>query len=148
VGGKSFTIAAGLLYLWSALSGASAAAEHVRNVEQYRITWQFSEPARVGRYVTGDWWVVGPVTVQAIISISNDGSNRNGRTDMPMGNPGGGGDRTQELAGDPQRAELHVDGRRCQKPRTVSAVCRGVPGPRALRASSQGMRHLRGALGQ
>ena len=35
-------------------------------VSQYGITWSFAEPARVGRYVTGDWWVVGPVTVTQI----------------------------------------------------------------------------------
>ena len=27
----------------------------VRSVEQYGITWQFSKPACVGRYVTGDF---------------------------------------------------------------------------------------------
>ena len=35
-------------------------------LSQYGITWTFAEPARVGRYVTGDWWVVGPVTVKRI----------------------------------------------------------------------------------
>ena len=35
-------------------------------VSQYGITWTFDQPAHVGRFVTGDWYVVGPVTVQRI----------------------------------------------------------------------------------
>jgi len=30
------------------------------------ITWTFSADRQVGQYCTGDWWVVGPVTVTAI----------------------------------------------------------------------------------
>jgi len=30
------------------------------------ITWKFSEPARVGRFVNGDYYVVGPVTIVSI----------------------------------------------------------------------------------
>lgn len=63
---KAAAIAAGLLCFGHAMLGAGATAEKVRSIEQYGITWQFSEPVRVGRYVTGDWWVVGPVTVQTI----------------------------------------------------------------------------------
>ncbi len=36
------------------------------SVSQYGITWTFAAPARVGRFVTGDWYVVGPVTIVAI----------------------------------------------------------------------------------
>jgi hypothetical protein len=36
------------------------------SVTQYGITWTFEKPARVGRFVTGDWYVVGPVTVTKI----------------------------------------------------------------------------------
>lgn len=35
-------------------------------VSQYGITWTFDRPAPVGRFVNGDWYVVGPVTVTAI----------------------------------------------------------------------------------
>ena len=35
-------------------------------LSQYGITWTFDKPARVGQFVNGDWYVVGPVTVQAI----------------------------------------------------------------------------------
>jgi hypothetical protein len=35
-------------------------------VGQYGIVWTFSEEAMTGRFVTGDWWVVGPVTVTRV----------------------------------------------------------------------------------
>ena len=36
------------------------------SVTQYGITWTFDKPARVGRFVNGDYYVVGPVTVAKI----------------------------------------------------------------------------------
>jgi hypothetical protein len=36
------------------------------SVSQYGITWTFDKPARVGQFVNGDWYVVGPATVKAI----------------------------------------------------------------------------------
>ncbi|HUS46772.1 MAG TPA: hypothetical protein VM098_01535 [Phycisphaerae bacterium] len=36
------------------------------SVSQYGITWTFEKPARVGQFVSGDWYVVGPVTVKEI----------------------------------------------------------------------------------
>jgi hypothetical protein len=38
----------------------------VQKVSQYGITWEFDKPARIGRFVNGDWYVVGPVTIKAI----------------------------------------------------------------------------------
>ncbi len=35
-------------------------------VTRYGITWSFEEPVRVGRFVGGDYYVVGPVTVQSV----------------------------------------------------------------------------------
>ena len=75
MGKKVFAGTAGLLCLWFAMSATGAMAENSRSVEQYGITWQFLEPARVGRYVTGDWWVVGPVTIQAISPAPTPGRN-------------------------------------------------------------------------
>ena len=48
-----------------ALSG-QAAAERRDAVTQYGITWSFAAPVAAGRFVTGDWWVVGPVTVTSV----------------------------------------------------------------------------------
>jgi len=36
------------------------------SVSQYGITWTFEQPARVGQFVNGDWYVVGPVTIKTI----------------------------------------------------------------------------------
>ncbi len=36
------------------------------SVSQYGIAWTFDKPARVGQFVSGDWYVVGPVTIKAI----------------------------------------------------------------------------------
>ena len=43
-----------------------AAAPAREAIGQYGITWTFAAPARAGRFVTGDWWVIGPVTVKSI----------------------------------------------------------------------------------
>lgn len=49
------------------LAGMAAAADPappaVASVSQHGVTWTFAEPRPAGRFVTGDWWVVGPVTV-------------------------------------------------------------------------------------
>ncbi len=36
------------------------------SLSQYGMTWTFDKPTRVGQFVNGDWYVVGPVTVTAI----------------------------------------------------------------------------------
>ncbi|MBN2583027.1 MAG: hypothetical protein JXL80_08160 [Planctomycetes bacterium] len=48
------------------------------SVSQHGITWTFDKPARVGRFVNGDYYVVGPATVKAISPAPADG--RNGST--------------------------------------------------------------------
>ena len=32
-------------------------------ITQYGITWTFEKPAITGQFITGDWWVIGPVTI-------------------------------------------------------------------------------------
>jgi hypothetical protein len=36
------------------------------SVSQYGITWTFERPARVGQFINGDWYVVGPVSIRTI----------------------------------------------------------------------------------
>ncbi len=48
------------------LAQTAAGGERVDRIEQYGITWTFASPVRAGRFVTGDWWVVGPVTVESV----------------------------------------------------------------------------------
>jgi hypothetical protein len=45
------------------------------SVTQYGITWTFDTPVRVGQFVNGDTYVVGPVTVKAIDPAPADGVN-------------------------------------------------------------------------
>lgn len=40
--------------------------EVAKSVSQYGITWTFDKPCTVGKFVNGDWWVVGPVTVVSV----------------------------------------------------------------------------------
>jgi len=35
-------------------------------VSQHGITWTFAEPARVGQFINGDWYVIGKATVVAV----------------------------------------------------------------------------------
>jgi hypothetical protein len=34
-----------------------------KEISQYGITWTFDKPMRTGRFITGDWWVLGPVMI-------------------------------------------------------------------------------------
>lgn len=36
------------------------------SITQYGITWTFDRPYRVGQFINGDWWVVGPVIIKDI----------------------------------------------------------------------------------
>jgi len=42
---------------------------------RHGITWTFSEKAKVGRFVNGDYYVVGPVTIEAITPKPETGRN-------------------------------------------------------------------------
>ena len=49
------------------LPGAAAGGgRQAARVGQYGITWKLGASARVGKFVNGDWWVVGPVTVTSV----------------------------------------------------------------------------------
>lgn len=41
----------------------TTAADYRREISQYGITWTFDRPAKTGQFITGDWWVQGPVTI-------------------------------------------------------------------------------------
>jgi len=52
-----------LILLAAAFAPAVFAAT---SVTQFGITWTFDKPQKIGQYITGDWWVVGPVTVKSV----------------------------------------------------------------------------------
>ncbi|MEW6252347.1 MAG: hypothetical protein AB1716_17045, partial [Planctomycetota bacterium] len=53
------------------------------SISQYGITWTFDRTYQVGQYSTGDWWVVGPVTVSSV-TPAWDGT-KNGSMIDPVG---------------------------------------------------------------
>ena len=57
-----------VIYTWSN-APASPSLNNLplkRSVSQYGITWTFAKPERVGQFINDDWYVVGPVTIEAI----------------------------------------------------------------------------------
>jgi len=59
------------LAAWGALWGvppvaAQSQSQNRAKVSQHGITWTFDRPAATGQFVTGDWWVAGPVVVVAV----------------------------------------------------------------------------------
>ena len=67
---RSCLVASALLTLASLAGGAAPVGEPPagprKAISQYGVTWTLAAPAPAGRFVTGDWWVVGPVTVERI----------------------------------------------------------------------------------
>ena len=45
------------------LPAAAAKPEKRSEISQYGITWTFEKPVTCGQFITGDWWVVGPVKI-------------------------------------------------------------------------------------
>ncbi|NJL71890.1 MAG: hypothetical protein HC888_09930, partial [Candidatus Competibacteraceae bacterium] len=41
-------------------------ASEVQSISQYGITWTFDKEYPTGQFITGDPWVVGPVTVVSV----------------------------------------------------------------------------------
>jgi len=70
----------GWLCLQRPVYGQAAGPEQAQlevtgTVTRHRITWKFSEKVRVGRFVNGDYYVVGPVTVTKVDPPAVDGKN-------------------------------------------------------------------------
>lgn len=60
-----------LLIFWlflglTSIQGISARQTKIKKrkeISQYGITWTFEKPATTGQFITGDWWVIGPVKI-------------------------------------------------------------------------------------
>jgi hypothetical protein len=57
-------------------------------ISQYGITWKFEKPVQFGQFVTGDYWVVGPVTIDAITPYPKNGQNGSMINPLPKGKQG------------------------------------------------------------
>jgi len=62
-----------LSLLPAAMALLAGAPDDRAEVSQYGITWTFDKPVPSGRYVTGDWWVAGPVTVRGVTPAPSTG---------------------------------------------------------------------------
>ena len=72
---QAFLSAVAAVLAAAAATRAGERGEVRGEIAQYGITWRFERPARVGRYVTGDWWVVGAVTVKSVTPAARPGRN-------------------------------------------------------------------------
>jgi hypothetical protein len=52
-----------LLFIWNPLVLYAATTD---TITQYGITWTFSEAKEYGTFANGDYWVIGPVTINSI----------------------------------------------------------------------------------
>jgi hypothetical protein len=55
-----------LLFIVEILAAQPVEIKDRAEITQYGITWQFEKPAKTGQFITGDWWVIGPVTIVQI----------------------------------------------------------------------------------
>jgi hypothetical protein len=69
-----------LILCWSTAVVASSSAS---SVSQAGITWVFDREYEIGQYITGDYYVVGPVIVKSITRPSND-TGRDGSMVNPI----------------------------------------------------------------
>jgi hypothetical protein len=55
-----------LLLFVNMVSAETVKVENRKEISQYGITWTFDKPVKSGQFITGDWWVVGPVSIVKI----------------------------------------------------------------------------------
>jgi hypothetical protein len=65
----------------SAAHGAAHSSQTRDAITQYGVTWTFATPVRAGQFVTGDWWVLGPLTVESFTPTTT--SERHGSVVNP-----------------------------------------------------------------
>ena len=81
------------------------------SISQWGVTWTFDRDYQVGQFVTGDWWVVGPVTIVSIDPPSVSGGRvMNGSmiNPSPRLRNDQGYDSTMNVAGNAYKAHLNV----------------------------------------
>ncbi len=55
--------------------GQNVKVDDRKELSQYGITWTFDKPTKSGQFITGDWWIIGPVTVTKITPAPGKGSS-------------------------------------------------------------------------
>jgi hypothetical protein len=86
--------------LASGLWCGRASAEPVSSITQYGITWTFDREVESGQFVTGDYWIQGPVTLTGVTPEPT--GTRNGSCVNPRGGRQGYDDRGGEFSDEDQ----------------------------------------------
>jgi hypothetical protein len=60
---KIYTIYILLLGFTLAVKAETTEIKSRKEISQFGITWTFDKPVKSGQFVTGDWWVIGPVKI-------------------------------------------------------------------------------------
>ncbi len=55
-----------ILFTFIAMSSLHLQSAQVSEISQYGITWTFAQPVEAGQFISGDWWVVGPVEIVSV----------------------------------------------------------------------------------
>jgi MYXO-CTERM domain-containing protein len=90
----------------ASLFGQPLWAAPVSSVSQYGVTWTFDKEYESGQFATGDYWVVGPVTVTSVSPTAS--ATRNGSCVNPLGGHQGYDDRGGEFQTDEQITYPHT----------------------------------------
>jgi MYXO-CTERM domain-containing protein len=78
----------------------------VSSITQYGVTWTFDKEYESGQFATGDYWVVGPVTIESVTPAPT--GTRHGSCLNPMGGRQGYDDRGGEFQTDDQVTFPHT----------------------------------------
>ncbi|HQE44080.1 MAG TPA: PKD domain-containing protein [Phycisphaerae bacterium] len=74
------------------LAVATTDATYASSVSQWGITWTFDKSYQVGKFVNGDWWVVGPIvlkSIQVVPVAGNPSTPTGGRNGFTINPPTG-----------------------------------------------------------
>ena len=69
---RRLAVSLGMLCFVCSLAGGAT----TNQISQYGITWTFNGQYEYGQFATGDYWVVGPVTITSISPLSTEISGR------------------------------------------------------------------------
>lgn len=82
--------------------------EYTDSITRNDITWTFDEPVEYGQFITGDYWVVGPVTINSVSpeATTTSGNDVNGTQINPANGAQGYDSRVEDAWGAGYNASL------------------------------------------
>ena len=75
-----------LLFLILSFCGSYVFSEPVDSISQYGITWKFDKKVESGKFITGDYYIIGPVKIKSV-SPNPNGSGKNFRNGSMLNPP-------------------------------------------------------------